>query len=56
MPLSKSTSPENMISDLEAMLIRSMALQNINQMNFVNAKEWTQIKRSELDKYAKRLE
>jgi hypothetical protein len=56
MPLSKSTSPEDMIADLEAMLIKSMALQNINHMKFVSAKEWTQIKRSELEKYAKRLE
>jgi hypothetical protein len=55
MPLSKATSPENMIADLEAMFIKSMALQNINQMNFVNAKEWIQIKGSELDKYEKRL-
>jgi hypothetical protein len=55
MPLSKSTSPESMIADLEAMLIRSMALQNINHMKFVNAKEWVQIKMSEWDKYNKRL-
>jgi hypothetical protein len=55
MPLSKSTSPENMIADLEAMLIKSMALQNINHMNFVTAKEWIQIKRNELEKYEKRL-
>jgi hypothetical protein len=55
MPLSKSTSPENMIADLEAMLIKSMALQNINHMNFVNAREWTQIKRNEWEKFEKRL-
>jgi hypothetical protein len=55
MPLSKATSPESMIADLEAMLIKSMALQNINHMNFVNAKEWTQIKRSEWEKFDKRL-
>jgi len=55
MPLARSTSPDRMIADLEAMLIRSMALQNINQMNFVNAKEWKQIKLDEWDKYAKRL-
>jgi hypothetical protein len=55
MPLAKSTSPERMIADLEAMLIRSMALQNINKMKFVNAKEWKQIKIDERLKYEKRL-
>lgn len=55
MPLAKFTSPDRMIADLEAMLIRSMALQNINQMNFVNAKEWTQIKLHEWEKYEKRV-
>ncbi|MFZ3357873.1 MAG: GIY-YIG nuclease family protein [Xanthobacteraceae bacterium] len=55
MPLSKSTSPERMIADLEAMLIRSMALRNINRMKFVTAREWKQIEKDEWPKYERRL-
>lgn len=55
MPLAKSTSPESMIADLEAMLIQSMALHNINRMKFVAAKEWKQIKLDEWPTYEKRL-
>lgn len=55
LPLSKWTSPESMIADLEAMLIRSMALHNINRMKFVVAREWKQIKKDEWPKYEKRL-
>jgi hypothetical protein len=55
MPLSKATSPESMIADLEAMLIQSMAVRNINYMKFVAAKEWTQIKKDEWEKYENRL-
>ena len=54
-PLSKSTSPERMIADLEAMLIRSMALRNINRMKFVTAREWKQIEKDEWPKYERRL-
>jgi hypothetical protein len=43
------------IGDIEALLIRSMALQNIAQMKFAKAQEWTQIKLDELDSYRKKL-
>lgn len=55
MPLAKSISPDRMIADLEAMLIRSMSLHNINRMKFVAAREWKQIKKDEWPTYEKRL-
>jgi hypothetical protein len=55
MPLAKSTNPDRMIGDIEALLIRSLALKNINQMKFVAAKQWDQIKMSEIEKYRKRV-
>lgn len=54
-PISKSVNPDGMISDFEALLIRSMALKNINHMNFVVAKRWDQIKRDEIEKFSGRL-
>jgi hypothetical protein len=38
MPLSKSTSPDQMIGDIEALLIRSLALKNINNMKLCLSK------------------
>jgi hypothetical protein len=55
MPSTKPASLDDMIADIEALLIKSMALQNINNMNFVLAEKWMQIKTDELDKFAERL-
>ena len=43
--------PKSVITDVEALLIRAMGLSNIRQMNFVEAKEWTQVKLDEVEKY-----
>jgi hypothetical protein len=45
-------SPDAVITDVEALLIRAMGLSNnINQMRFTAADEWTQIKSHELEHY-----
>lgn len=43
--------PSSVITDVEALLIRSMGLRNINQTNFVQAEEWTQVKAHETGDY-----
>ncbi|WP_456634490.1 GIY-YIG nuclease family protein [Bradyrhizobium sp. USDA 10063] len=55
MPLSKITDINSTIGDMEALLIRAMALRNVNHMKFRNAVEWTQVKLDELDKYGRRI-
>jgi hypothetical protein len=55
MAQAKSTDPNHMIGDIEALLIRSLALRNISQMKFIVAKEWVQIKKSEIERYKSRL-
>jgi hypothetical protein len=56
MPSTKPASLDDIIADIEALLIKSMALQNINHMNFVLAKRWEQVKKGrETDKYGARL-
>jgi hypothetical protein len=55
MPLSKITDINRTIGDMEALLIKAMALKNVNSMKFKSALEWKQIKRDEQDKYGSRL-
>jgi hypothetical protein len=55
MPLTKFTDIDRTIGDIEALLIRAMALKNVNHMNFKSAERWEQIKRDEEDKYGSRL-
>jgi hypothetical protein len=43
--------PEKMIGDIEALLIRAMALRNLSKMKFAEAKEWKQVKLHEADHY-----
>jgi hypothetical protein len=52
---SKSVSPKTIIRDMEALIIRSMALENITEMNFTTADEWTQIKLDEVEKYLSKV-
>jgi hypothetical protein len=40
---------------MEALLIRAMALKNVNNMNFKSAERWEQIKRDDQDKFGERL-
>lgn len=48
---SKFVSPKSIIGDVEALIMRSMALKNIAAPWFATADEWTQIKLDEIDKY-----
>ena len=48
-------SPTEVITDVEALLIRAMGLMNIRKMNFTNAEEWTQIKNHEIDHHLAKL-
>ena len=47
--------PQFVITDVEALLIRAMGLKNINQNNFHEAEEWTQIKAHEADRLLEKL-
>lgn len=55
MPSTKPANLDDIIADIEALLIKSMALQNINNMNFSIAKKWIQIEKDEWDKFGDRL-
>ena len=54
-PLQRRASVDGMIADVEALLIKSMALRNKAQMSFAAATEWTQVKRDEVEKLMARL-
>jgi len=41
--------------DIEALLIRAMALTNVAQMNFAEADEWAQIKTDEAGYYLEKI-
>jgi hypothetical protein len=58
MPRLNYGDPNEIIGDVEALLIKSMSLQNISQMNFAHPgakKQWIQIKRDEVLKYSSKL-
>ncbi len=55
LPLAKMVKPGAMIRDIEALLIKSMALQNKSDMQFQNAGEWHQIKLDEVDYFLAKL-
>lgn len=46
--------PTHVIRDVEALLIRSMSLMNVNHNNFYSAEEWFQVKKDEVEKYVSR--
>jgi hypothetical protein len=48
-------SPNYVITDVEALLIRAMGLKNINQNNFHTAEEWTQIKAHEAERFIDKI-
>lgn len=54
-PSGKRVSPDKVIKDLEALLIKAMALENIADMNFSNADEWFQIKHDEVESYCDKV-
>jgi hypothetical protein len=43
--------PNSVITDVEALLIRAMGLKNINQNNFTTADEWAQVKAHEEERF-----
>lgn len=47
----RTSSPNVVMGDVEALLIRAMALRNIAKMNFAHAEKWTQVKLPEVAKY-----
>lgn len=51
MPKLHMAEPDLVIGDIEALLIRAMALHNKADMNFANAEKWQQIRRDEIAKY-----
>jgi hypothetical protein len=55
MPTIKIISPHTAIKEMEALVVKAMALQNTADSNFAAAKEWTQVKLIERDKLLTRL-
>jgi hypothetical protein len=56
MPNNTPVSPHKVIGDVEALLIKSMALANRANMKFVHAEKWEQIKLDEIVKFTGRLD
>jgi hypothetical protein len=55
MPMAKSIKPRSVIKDLEALVLKAMAVQNANDSHFISGKEWEQVKLDEVAKYMNRL-
>jgi hypothetical protein len=55
MAVVKALHPEKGIGDIEALLIKAMALKNVAQMKFAQAKEWHQIKQTEAEHYLSKV-
>ncbi len=47
--------PESVIGDVEAILIRAMAVQNLAEMNFAYEERWEQVKLDEVERFRKRV-
>lgn len=55
MDVELSADPNKVITDIEALLIKSMGLRNIRNMAFSDASEWIQIRYLEIDSYLEKL-
>ncbi len=55
MPAKKSIDPHTAIKEMEALLVKAMALSNRADSKFVAAEEWQQVKRIERDKLLAKL-
>jgi hypothetical protein len=55
MPLHKSIDPHTTIKEMEALLVKAMALRNRADSKFVAADEWHQVRLVERDKYLLKL-
>lgn len=51
LPRTQMLRPKSAIGDIEAILIRAMALKNVSKMKFAQAEQWHQIKRDEAEHY-----
>jgi len=47
--------PESLISDVEALLIKSIGPRNINQAHFTQAEEWRQVRLDETEYYMSKV-
>ncbi len=54
MPTVRSSDPQKAMKDIEALLIKAMALTNIAQMNFTHADEWAQVKKHEVKMFCQK--
>ena len=54
-PSKQVVKPDSVIGDLEAILIRAMALRNVSKMNFCQAQEWKQVKLDEVERLYQKL-
>ncbi len=55
MPVAKYVSPKIVIKDLEALVLKAMAVRNANDSHFAIGKRWEQVKLDEVEKYIRRL-
>ena len=55
MSAAKSVELKSVIKDLEALVLKAVAVQNANDSHFTVGKRWEQVKRNEIEKYAGRL-
>ena len=55
MPVHRPISPHTVIKEMEALLIKAMALNNRADSKFVTAKEWQQVTRDQQDRLLERL-
>lgn len=55
MPQRKAVNPHSAIKEMEALLIKAMALRNRADSKFIKAEEWEQVRMIEADKLLERL-
>jgi hypothetical protein len=51
LPTKQALDTESAIGDIEAILIRAMALQNLSKMKFAQAERWEQVRKTEIEHY-----
>jgi hypothetical protein len=55
LPSAKFVDLKLVIKDLEALVLKAMAVENANTSHFKHGRVWEQVKLDETDKYLKRL-
>lgn len=51
MPALHMTQPDKVIGDIEALLMKAMAIHNKADMNFASAEKWDQVRLDEIERY-----